>query len=42
MTTNISKNMNSILKEAREFPIYGHLESICSLIQKWFYERCIE
>ena len=28
-----------MLKEARELPVIGLLESIRSLIQKWFYER---
>ncbi|KAA0037179.1 uncharacterized protein E5676_scaffold832G00830 [Cucumis melo var. makuwa] len=31
--------MNSTLKEQRELPVIGLLESIRSLIQKWFYER---
>ena len=39
ITTNISENMNSTLKESRELPVIGLLESICSLVQKWFYER---
>ncbi|TYK08019.1 uncharacterized protein E5676_scaffold265G001640 [Cucumis melo var. makuwa] len=39
ITTNISESMNSTLKEQRELPVIGLLESICSLIQKWFYER---
>ncbi|KAA0035755.1 uncharacterized protein E6C27_scaffold403G00270 [Cucumis melo var. makuwa] len=38
ITTNISESMNSTLKEQRELPIIGLLESIRSLIQKWFYE----
>ena len=32
--------MNSTLKESRELPVIGLLESIRSLVQKWFYERC--
>ena len=39
-TTNISESMNSTLKESRELPVVGLLESICSLVKKWFYERC--
>ena len=31
--------MNFTLKEQRELPVIGLLESIRSLIQKWFYER---
>ncbi|XP_038885920.1 uncharacterized protein LOC120076228 [Benincasa hispida] len=39
MTTNIFECMNSALKEARELPVIGLLESIRSLVQKWFYKR---
>ncbi|XP_038904299.1 uncharacterized protein LOC120090654 [Benincasa hispida] len=39
MTTNISECMNSALKEALELPVIGLLESIHSLVQKWFYKR---
>ncbi|KAA0047595.1 uncharacterized protein E6C27_scaffold115G00630 [Cucumis melo var. makuwa] len=39
ITTNISESMKSTLKEQRELPVIGLLESIRSLIQKWFYER---
>ncbi|XP_050941311.1 uncharacterized protein LOC127149569 [Cucumis melo] len=39
ITTNISESMNSTLKKQRELPVMGLLESIRSLIQKWFYER---
>ncbi|KAA0061274.1 uncharacterized protein E6C27_scaffold455G001170 [Cucumis melo var. makuwa] len=39
ITTNISESMNSTLKEQRELPVIGLLESRSSLIQKWFYER---
>ncbi|TYK22587.1 uncharacterized protein E5676_scaffold195G00040 [Cucumis melo var. makuwa] len=42
ITTNISESMNSTLKEQRELPVIGLLESIRSLIQKWFYERRIK
>ncbi|XP_050944055.1 uncharacterized protein LOC127150391 [Cucumis melo] len=37
--TNISESMNSTLKEQRELSVIGLLESIRSLVQKWFYER---
>ena len=39
ITTNISKSMNSTLKKSRELPVIGLLESIRSLVQKWFYQH---
>ena len=39
ITANISKSMNSTMKEAWELPVIKLLESICSLVQKWFNER---
>ncbi|XP_050939319.1 uncharacterized protein LOC127148929 [Cucumis melo] len=42
ITTNISESMNSTLKEARELPVIGLLESIRSLVKKWFYEHRIK
>ena len=37
--TNIFESMNYTLKESQELPIIKLLESICSLVQKWFYEH---
>ncbi|GAA0141009.1 hypothetical protein LIER_02251 [Lithospermum erythrorhizon] len=39
ITTNIAESMNDLLKEAREFPILGMLETIRTKLQGWFHDR---
>ncbi|XP_024027713.1 uncharacterized protein LOC112093465 [Morus notabilis] len=39
MTTNISKSLNNVLVNAREYPIEALIEHFRSLLQRWFYER---
>ena len=39
MTTNIAESMNAVLREAREFPLIGMLETIRTMLQSWFHDR---
>ncbi|XP_022897470.1 uncharacterized protein LOC111411142 [Olea europaea var. sylvestris] len=39
MTNNIAESLNSVLRRQRGFPITSLIETITSLIQRWFYER---
>ncbi|XP_022847562.1 uncharacterized protein LOC111370091 [Olea europaea var. sylvestris] len=42
MTTNNAESLNSLFKNAREFPVLAMVEQIRKTLQKWFYERHIE
>ncbi|KAL0740981.1 hypothetical protein Bca4012_082494 [Brassica carinata] len=39
MTSNIAESWNSVLREAREYPIMGLVEYIRSKLMNWFSER---
>ena len=39
MTSNITENINSVLKHARKLSICSLIEFIRNRLQKWFYER---
>ncbi|KAL0742612.1 hypothetical protein Bca4012_084125 [Brassica carinata] len=39
MTSNLSKSINSLLKESREFPIVCLFETIRMIMTRWFTER---
>jgi len=34
--------MNSVLKDARDFPVVGLIDYIREMLQKWYYERHVE
>ena len=39
MTTNIAESMNAVLRDAREYPLIGMLETIQTMLQSWFHDR---